>query len=533
MPLNGYKRMRRIRRFHVRAALAWLVLFVVLLVAGRSRLLRDPDTFWHIAVGREILASGEMVEADSFTFTFEGKPWIANQWLSECSMAIVHQWAGLDGLVLLVAGSMAFLLTWIGWRLVNGGVHWMMAGLLVAMVFGATAYNLHVRPNFVTICLFVPLVALLRDFERGRIPAARLGWLVPLFVVWTNMHGGVLGGLGTVVVVVAGWTALWIVGAPSPMRTSGQAVALWAIVVLSLAGTLANPYGLEMHRAWLTILGSSLPELVIEHAPLDVRAPAGMMIVALGVVWMVLWLTTGRRIFTVTWILPAIWLGLAFTRIRHGPLFAMAAAVLLPDVLQASSAGRWLEGRGWFRPNREPVAGPEVSHAAPAGGGIAWLLAIPAVLMVLPVADVAFDLSAQPGRGWARPHQSVWPVCMIPALESALHADGVGGTDSAVRIFNEQEYGGFLIANFPQARVFIDGRCELFGEEFLRTYMRARSDGRIIENWESEYEFRLALVRSGSSLDRHFSRSPGWIAVRSCDKAVLYRRRENRSPAVD
>ena len=35
------------------------------------------------------------------------------------------------------------------------------------------------------------------------------------------------------------------------------------------------------------------------------------------------------------------------------------------------------------------------------------------------------------------------------------------------RIFCEYAYGGFLIYHAPGYRVFIDDRCELFGDEFL------------------------------------------------------------------
>src|SRR5262249_15748385 len=51
-----------------------------LLIAGRSRLFGDPGTLWHVVVGRQILASGQLPTTDSFTFTHAGQPWIAQQW---------------------------------------------------------------------------------------------------------------------------------------------------------------------------------------------------------------------------------------------------------------------------------------------------------------------------------------------------------------------------------------------------------------------------------------------------------------------
>ena len=67
-PQPGAGRSSITRPLAVMAAL--LVLYFV--VAGRSRLLGDPDTLWHIAVGRTILESG-LVTQDSFSFSRYGE----------------------------------------------------------------------------------------------------------------------------------------------------------------------------------------------------------------------------------------------------------------------------------------------------------------------------------------------------------------------------------------------------------------------------------------------------------------------------
>ena len=49
----------------------FLGLWLFLMVAGRSRLFRDPGTFWHTVVGRRILASGTFLDSDPFGFTLD------------------------------------------------------------------------------------------------------------------------------------------------------------------------------------------------------------------------------------------------------------------------------------------------------------------------------------------------------------------------------------------------------------------------------------------------------------------------------
>ena len=65
------------------------VLYLVLLISG-DRLLNDPDSYWHIVVGRWIVAHRAFPTHDPFSFTFAGAPWIAKEWLSQILYAGAH-----------------------------------------------------------------------------------------------------------------------------------------------------------------------------------------------------------------------------------------------------------------------------------------------------------------------------------------------------------------------------------------------------------------------------------------------------------
>src|SRR4029078_12612233 len=79
---------------------ALLLLYFTL--AGKTELFNDADTLWHIAVGRLTLESGLITE-DYFSFTRHGQPWVANQWLAECMLAVSDWLGGLDGVLVLTA----------------------------------------------------------------------------------------------------------------------------------------------------------------------------------------------------------------------------------------------------------------------------------------------------------------------------------------------------------------------------------------------------------------------------------------------
>ena len=144
-------------------------------------------------------------ETDSFSFTCYGHPWIPHQWLGECLMAILDRIGGLDTLLLATATVLACLYTWLAHRLLRSGLHWLPTVLVTMLTVAASANHLHVRPHISTIVFSGLTFGWLCDFEAGRIGLRRLWWLVPIFWVWSNMHGGVLGGLATIVIALSGW----------------------------------------------------------------------------------------------------------------------------------------------------------------------------------------------------------------------------------------------------------------------------------------------------------------------------------------
>ena len=103
--------------------LIFLGLWLSLMLVGRSHLFRDPGSLWHIVVGQHILAQGDLPHTESFSCTFAGKPWIAQWWLGECVLALLHEIGGLDTILLATACLLAVLYTWLGHRLLRVGMH--------------------------------------------------------------------------------------------------------------------------------------------------------------------------------------------------------------------------------------------------------------------------------------------------------------------------------------------------------------------------------------------------------------------------
>jgi hypothetical protein len=79
-----------------------LVVFSFVYYNG-SYLLQDPDIYWHLKVGHDILLNRELPTVDLYSYTKYGSPWIAKEWLSQVFLALACDIAGWRGVAAFVA----------------------------------------------------------------------------------------------------------------------------------------------------------------------------------------------------------------------------------------------------------------------------------------------------------------------------------------------------------------------------------------------------------------------------------------------
>src|SRR5215470_8486328 len=71
----------------------------------------DPDLWWHIKNGQNILATHRWPTTDPYSFTVAGTPWLSYEWLGDVLFGTVARYGGLVGLfvLLLVLASAVML----------------------------------------------------------------------------------------------------------------------------------------------------------------------------------------------------------------------------------------------------------------------------------------------------------------------------------------------------------------------------------------------------------------------------------------
>src|SRR5471032_2392935 len=188
------------------AAMPWLVatgIYVLLLTLG-PRLLADPDTYSHIALGRWILEHRAVPTVDPFSQTMRGEHWVAFEWLSQVAYASAHALGGWLGVVALACAAVAAAFGLLTRFLLR---EWQPVPVLIAVLAAFVLASPHIlaRPHVLALPLMVSWVAsLIRAVDERRAPPWQL---LPLMTLWANLHGSFTFGLAMIGAVAC--DALW------------------------------------------------------------------------------------------------------------------------------------------------------------------------------------------------------------------------------------------------------------------------------------------------------------------------------------
>ena len=261
---------------------AMLAMFIVgrVFYEGRSFAV-DPDLWWHIKVGQNILATRHWPTTDPFSFTVGGTPWIAYEWLGDVAIGAVAKLGGLLGLdIFLIVLASIVMLSLYGYATMRSGnskAGFVAAGLLCSLAYAS--FNL--RPQmFGYLFLILTLIALER-FRQGKPKAL---WFLPLlFLVWINTHGSWIIGLGVIFVFWASGLWEFHLGSVSAKRWSfTERLRLELVFMLCLAAIPFTPYGTRL-AAYPFTVASALPLNVgniLEWQPMPFNVAGGKLFLA-------------------------------------------------------------------------------------------------------------------------------------------------------------------------------------------------------------------------------------------------------------
>ena len=237
----------------------FIVVALLVFLTSRQGLLDDPGLGWHLRNIDAMLAQGGWLTVDPFSEPRDGvvQPWFSNQWLGELPFWLGERWAGLEGIAAVAALIVAFTMRCLYRMLLRDGSPWPVAVFWTSQAAMGVSCSWVARPNLFTL-LFVLLTARICVlFHERRCSRRATLWLLPLFAVWANVHGGFLAGLTILASSLAIETALAIFSCRSDTQVAARSRAVHLFLLLggSVLATLVNPYGVSLYRWIFQLLG--------------------------------------------------------------------------------------------------------------------------------------------------------------------------------------------------------------------------------------------------------------------------------------
>jgi hypothetical protein len=301
----------------------------------------DNDLWGHVHFGRVILESGRLPAVNEFSYTAPQYPWINHEVLAECALALAFDRfgsAGLLGLKVAVGLATLALLAAVVTRRTTSfaavALSLILSGALISPGFLA-------RPQIFT---FLAVAALWERIDRyERTCSWRTLALLPvLFAIWTNVHGGVLAGLGIFLL----FASMRLLSSSSGSERRGLAI----LCAVSLLALFVNPYGYRLVS--FLIHDVTRERAISEWQPIPAYAFSTFLFAA-TIAAVIAGLIAGHRAKLWEIAVVSAAAAMALRHQRHLPLFAIVAAPLLAQTVEA--LGERL--RGIFRlPQLSPAA---------------------------------------------------------------------------------------------------------------------------------------------------------------------------------
>jgi hypothetical protein len=309
-----------------------IILFFCCVACFFIRELSSLDVWFHIGAGRSILKQLAIPAHDIFSHTVTGRTWIDHAWFFQIIVSLLYRLCGANGLIcfrmLVFLAAFAVL-----FRLGCQRIHVSLVIITLLPVLVLVHQRHFVRPEMVTLLFTALYIFFLRKHPSQHI----LYFLIPIQILWTNMHGYFF--LGPVIVVTYSVAAMI-----TAKKDDAKQLAQAAIVVLGVC--IVNPYAYRIFLYPLRslyeffthapFLGSAIQEL---RAPLDpqLNNASAWWFRIVTVISAMLMLCTVRKHNPANFFLYTLFFIMAAVSFRHIALFGFVAAIVMFDAVNSIS----------------------------------------------------------------------------------------------------------------------------------------------------------------------------------------------------
>jgi hypothetical protein len=231
--------------------LSFLLLFISFLNTYLSVKLWDYDFWWHLATGKYIVEHKTIPDEDPFSSVnnleenknlnpVREKLILKQYWLSQVIFYKIYDAFGDKGIIMFRSCILFTVLLFIFWWFKREKVSFYIIYPFVFFVFLHTLTFTGERPVLFTILFAVIIFFILDDFKQRK--SKLIFSLIPLMLIWANLHGGFILGNLIILGYIAGETINFVLKRKEIEKKS--LITLYIVGLVAIVVSAINPNGL-------------------------------------------------------------------------------------------------------------------------------------------------------------------------------------------------------------------------------------------------------------------------------------------------
>jgi hypothetical protein len=238
------------KKLRILVLLSLILLFFTFFYSYLSVPLWDYDFWWHISTGRYISENGHLPEKDPFSYTSdlaENKNLLPryetlilkNYWLCQIFFYEIYKTFGAMGMIILRSLILMLVVLFVYWGLRRDSVKFYIIFPFVFLTWYTTMSFTGERPVLFTLLFSVLSFLLLDSFKKTR--ARTIFFLIPLMLLWANLHAGFIIGDIIIAAFITGETLDIMLKRTA--YTKNELFVFYSVTMSSIAVSGINPNG--------------------------------------------------------------------------------------------------------------------------------------------------------------------------------------------------------------------------------------------------------------------------------------------------
>jgi hypothetical protein len=495
----------------------------------------DPDMGWHLRDGTYLIENNfKVAHQDIFSYTMPNFPLIMHEWVTDILMEKTYEATNLFTLSVIFAAivALAFLLASLG---LDSKIEYRISAAVLGTI--ASIPVLGVRPQMISLLGLALVIYIVFKFRKNN-SSKIVYWLPSIFFVWVNVHGGFAIGLFFIATYLAieitkniiPWGLAKIRGGAlsSPpfffsqvffedCRLIGTRIRnsvflkriggrmkrsalpprkisnLGVVLFFSALATLVNPYGWRVYIEVVTTTFDQYAKANInEWARVTIYNPMSYQFaIYLSLLGILLLLNFRKNDYTYL-ALCLVFLYLGLSSWRHMPIFLIVSTPLWVSIAEGLAGDEFVRfvRKKWFL--------------------AAMALAIFLIANQRLTRDVPFGYSVEKIA-----REGAYPLGAVEYLKQ----NPIDGN-----MFNEYNWGGFLIWQYPEKKVFVDGRMPSWKFGGQKIFEQHNQIMMFQGDWQGDlkkFDVKFALLYNNPANKIMFLNA-GWKEVYGDDISLVY-----------